>query len=171
MSWILARRWLPRPAAVGSKRPRRQQEVCALIVQVAIICNISSSPAASMCATIVGGQPITGCCDAPLFKQKKNLHCNPIVLFMHARQRACTCMCVLLNPEVCARRSSGRIDQMFSHHVRLGQNTYTVKKRLAIFPSPAGMSLTTLSLGGNNFIIPGQGEFGQWHSGSRRENQ
>jgi hypothetical protein len=39
------------------------------------------------CATILGGQPITGCCDAPLF-QAKNLHCNPIVLFMHARQRA-----------------------------------------------------------------------------------
>jgi hypothetical protein len=28
------------------------------------------------------------------------------------------------------------------------------KKRLAIFPSPAGMSLTKLSLGGNNYIIP-----------------
>jgi hypothetical protein len=44
------------------------------------------------------------------------------------------------------------------------------KKRLAIFPSPIGMSqtklsltgnnlLTKLSLAGNNFIIPGQGEF------------
>ena len=28
---------------------------------------------------------------------------------------------------------------------------YTVKKRLSIFPSPAGMSLTKLSLKGNNF--------------------
>jgi hypothetical protein len=35
-----------------------------------------------------------------------------------------------------------------------------VKKRLAIFPSPAGMLLTKLSLGGNHFIIPAQGEFG-----------
>jgi len=34
------------------------------------------------------------------------------------------------------------------------------KKRLAIFPSPAGMSLTKLSLARNNFMIPGQGEFG-----------
>jgi hypothetical protein len=36
----------------------------------------------------------------------------------------------------------------------------TVKKRLTIFPSPAGMSLTKLSLAGINLIIPGQGEFG-----------
>ncbi len=35
------------------------------------------------------------------------------------------------------------------------------KKLLAIFPSPAGMSLTKLSLAGNNLIIPGQGEFGK----------
>jgi hypothetical protein len=35
------------------------------------------------------------------------------------------------------------------------------KKRLAVFPSPAGMSLTKLSLAGNNLIIPGHGEFGQ----------
>jgi hypothetical protein len=30
-----------------------------------------------------------------------------------------------------------------------------------IFPSPAEMSLTKLSLAGNNLIIPGQGEFGK----------
>jgi hypothetical protein len=35
---------------------------------------------------------------------------------------------------------------------------YTVKKRLAIFPSPAGMSLTKRSLADNNEIIPGLGE-------------
>jgi hypothetical protein len=36
------------------------------------------------------------------------------------------------------------------------------KKRLPVsfFLSPAGMSLTKLSLAGNNLIIPGQGEFG-----------
>jgi hypothetical protein len=28
-----------------------------------------------------------------------------------------------------------------------------------VFPSPAGMSLTKLSLAGNNLIIPSQGEF------------
>jgi hypothetical protein len=38
---------------------------------------------------------------------------------------------------------------------------YTVKERLAIFPSQAGMSLTKLSLTGNNLIISGQEEFGK----------
>jgi hypothetical protein len=33
------------------------------------------------------------------------------------------------------------------------------KKRLAIFPSSAGMSLTKLSLARKNLIIPDQGEF------------
>ncbi len=33
------------------------------------------------------------------------------------------------------------------------------KKMLSIFPSPAGMSCTKLSLAGNNLVIPGQGEF------------
>jgi hypothetical protein len=32
------------------------------------------------------------------------------------------------------------------------------KKRFAILPSPAGMALNKLSLGGNNLIIPVQGE-------------
>ncbi len=31
---------------------------------------------------------------------------------------------------------------------------YTVKKRLAVFPSPAEMSFTKLSLAGNNEFIP-----------------
>jgi hypothetical protein len=43
------------------------------------------------------------------------------------------------------------------------------KKRLAVFPSPAGMSLTKLSLGAN-LIIPAQGEFGKGYPGWRREN-
>ncbi len=46
--------------------------------------------------------------------------------------------------------------------------TLHCKKWFAIFPSPAGMSLTKLSLGGN---IPGQGEFSQWHPGWGRENR
>jgi hypothetical protein len=33
------------------------------------------------------------------------------------------------------------------------------KKRLSIFPSPAGMPLTKLSMAGNNLIISDQGEF------------
>ncbi len=35
-----------------------------------------------------------------------------------------------------------------------------VKKRLAVFPSPAGMSLTKLSLAGNNLMISDPREFG-----------
>ncbi len=43
------------------------------------------------------------------------------------------------------------------------------KTRLATFPSPAGMSLTKLSLGGKNLIITAQEEFGKWHPGWERE--
>jgi hypothetical protein len=35
------------------------------------------------------------------------------------------------------------------------------KKSLSISPSPAGMSLTKLTLTGNYLIIPGQGDFGK----------
>jgi hypothetical protein len=35
------------------------------------------------------------------------------------------------------------------------------EKSFSIFPSPAGMSLTKLSLGGNHEIIPVQGDFGK----------
>jgi hypothetical protein len=35
------------------------------------------------------------------------------------------------------------------------------KKGLATFPSSVGMSLTKLSMGGNNQIIPAKGEFGK----------
>jgi hypothetical protein len=40
------------------------------------------------------------------------------------------------------------------------KTVFTVKKSLPIFPTPAGMSLTKLSLAGTNFI-PRQGEFGK----------
>jgi hypothetical protein len=45
----------------------------------------------------------------------------------------------------------------FSLHVRKFRwdRVHTAKKRLAVFPSPAGMSLTKLSLAGNNLNIPG----------------
>jgi hypothetical protein len=36
----------------------------------------------------------------------------------------------------------------------------TLQKRLAAFPSPAGMPLTKLKLAGNNLIILRQREFG-----------
>jgi hypothetical protein len=45
--------------------------------------------------------------------------------------------------------------------VRISLLLYTVKKRLAVFLSPAGVSLTKLSLDGNNQIFPVQGEFGK----------
>jgi hypothetical protein len=45
-------------------------------------------------------------------------------------------------------------------HTRQPRYTHR-KKRLAIFPSPAGMSITKLSLvAENNLIIPDQEEFG-----------
>ncbi len=50
-------------------------------------------------------------------------------------------------------------------------NSIHCKKRLAVFPSQAGMSLTKLSLGGNNKLFPGYGEFGKWHPGWGRENR
>jgi hypothetical protein len=45
------------------------------------------------------------------------------------------------------------------------------KKRLTIFPSPVGMSLTKLSLAGNILIIPGEGELGKLHPGWGQENR
>jgi hypothetical protein len=41
-----------------------------------------------------------------------------------------------------------------------GDRSIHCKKRLSVFPSPAGISLTNLSLARNNLIIPGQGEVG-----------
>jgi DNA polymerase I-like protein with 3'-5' exonuclease and polymerase domains len=40
--------------------------------------------------------------------------------------------------------------QAFNFLIQGGQKAIRCKKRLAIFPSPAGMSLTKLSLAGNN---------------------
>jgi hypothetical protein len=41
----------------------------------------------------------------------------------------------------------------FGFGTPVAPESYTVKKRLAIFPSPARMSLTKLSLAGNSLII------------------
>jgi hypothetical protein len=46
----------------------------------------------------------------------------------------------------------------------------TTVKKVKDFPVPAGMSLTKLSLAGNNSIIPGKEEFGKWHADWGREN-
>jgi hypothetical protein len=43
----------------------------------------------------------------------------------------------------------------------MGGGEVHCKKELAVFPSPAGMSLIKLFLGGNNLIFPVQGEFNQ----------
>jgi hypothetical protein len=77
-----------------------------------------------------------------------------------------------LGPRGCGLHCLGLITLLLSL-VRFGNSFSTIfrantaifkgvhcKKRLAIFPSPAGMSLTKISLAGNNLIIPGQKEFG-----------
>jgi hypothetical protein len=46
----------------------------------------------------------------------------------------------------------------------LKSQSYTVKK-LFIFPTPLGMSLTKISLAVKYLLIPCQGEFGKWHLG------
>ncbi len=50
-------------------------------------------------------------------------------------------------------------------------NIMHCKKSLVVFPSPARVSLTKLSLAGNYLIIPGRGEFGKWPPGWGRENR
>jgi hypothetical protein len=52
--------------------------------------------------------------------------------------------------------------------VQLFLHTIHGKKRLVVFPSPAVMSLTKLSLAGNYQIIPGQGEFGDIRLGTKK---
>jgi hypothetical protein len=79
-----------------------------------------------------------------------------------------------LEPIITKAKSVG-IFQYYPFHARYKrphQDKYIrhCKKRLTIFPSPAGMSLTKLSLTGNNLIIAGQGEFGKVHSDWGREN-
>jgi hypothetical protein len=59
---------------------------------------------------------------------------------------------------------------MYIVHASWGRSTLYCKKRLAVFPSPAEMPLTKLSLAGNYLIIPRQGEFGLWHPSWGREN-
>jgi hypothetical protein len=52
-------------------------------------------------------------------------------------------------------------NRSFMNTDKFGIPTVHCKKRLAVFPSPDEMSLTKLPLAGNNFILPGQGEFGK----------
>jgi hypothetical protein len=52
------------------------------------------------------------------------------------------------------------VPPLFCPAVCLTDSASTLYKKLAIFPSPAGMTLTRLSVARNNEIISGQGEFG-----------
>jgi hypothetical protein len=65
-----------------------------------------------------------------------------------------------------AKKDAGHVLFEFLFHgeaglCRLSTNDTLIKKGDRLFPSPAGMSLTKLSLAGNNLSIPGQGEFGK----------
>ncbi len=52
-------------------------------------------------------------------------------------------------------------EQMFRKSFLLWSKIHvTVKKRISIIPPLAGMSITKLSLAGDNLILAGQGEFG-----------
>jgi hypothetical protein len=57
-------------------------------------------------------------------------------------------------------RSTKEILEIFLKNPALGPY-FDLLKSFSIFPSPAGMSLTKLSLGRNHEIIPAQGDFGK----------
>ncbi len=58
------------------------------------------------------------------------------------------------NADPCGSRSG------FAISISTSSFVLHCKKRLAVFPSPAGMSLAKLYLEVKNLVIPGQGEFG-----------
>ncbi len=97
----------------------------------------------------------------------------------------CTCTQVLTVPRFWMHKQSvfdvecgngGRYCASFQRVTYKDGNTFSrtfkgtvhCKKRLAIFPSPAGTSLTKLSLAGNNLIISRQAEFSKWLPGWER---
>jgi hypothetical protein len=65
------------------------------------------------------------------------------------------------HPHRRTRLRQGPHEQLGEYIIRKTSNTVHCNKRLAIFPSPAGMSLTKLSLAGNDLIFPDQGELGK----------
>ncbi len=71
------------------------------------------------------------------------------------------------------RKRKERMDERKGRAMKILNNPQQLhcKKGLAIFPSPAGRSLTRLSLAGNNLFIPCHGEFGKSHPGWGRENR
>ncbi len=77
------------------------------------------------------------------------------------RQEAGLLLKLLVHPEPEVRSAALTVMAATADDARPPPVTAQVhcKKRFAIFPSPAGMSLIELSLDGNNLIIPAQGEF------------
>jgi hypothetical protein len=78
-----------------------------------------------------------------------------------SRQEAGLLLKLLVHPEPEVRGAALTVMAATADDARPPPVTAQVhcKKRFAIFPSPAGMSLIELSLDGNNLIIPAQGEF------------
>jgi hypothetical protein len=64
--------------------------------------------------------------------------------------------CTLLQSRETVHLNLGLRNKIFIREQRLAILTVYCKKRFAIFPSPVGMSLTKLSLDGNNLTIPVQ---------------
>jgi hypothetical protein len=62
--------------------------------------------------------------------------------------------------EICGEGVADGGGQAGATHGEGAKNVHC-KKSSAVFPSPAGMSLTKLSLDGKNLIIPVKGEFGE----------
>ncbi len=98
----------------------------------------------------------------PLKYYLKKLYCN-----LHAIQYR---TCLLLFSDVLLQKNFLIIYKVFCPFLYQLSATSRVRpvhcrKRLPIFPSPAGMSLAKLSLVGKNLINPGQGGFGYWHPG------
>jgi hypothetical protein len=54
-----------------------------------------------------------------------------------------------------------KVQSAFLYILSLKRCFLHCKKGLAVFPSPVGMSLIKLFLGGNNLVFPAQREFGQ----------
>ncbi len=94
------------------------------------------------------------CKVASVLFYRLKLHCTKTRMKMKNRpDKQQTCLLLIL---------SYKIIQLDNGIISIHKKFANIhcKKRLMIFPSPAGMSLTKLSLDGNNLIIPGQAEFG-----------
>jgi hypothetical protein len=86
----------------------------------------------------------------------------PLVLRSHQRPGLIPCWPVVWGWPPDTTWSTGKLEKnesfflksFFSKNSIGMKKPYTVKKRLATFPSPAGISFTKLFLSGNNFYAP-----------------